>query len=65
MNSIGNLGGFVGPYIVGWIRDSTQSYVAGLYFLAGSVFTSAVIAFFVVKGTAAGKAGEVLVVKGA
>ena len=51
VNSIGNLGGFVGPYIVGWIRDSTKSYVAGLYFLAGSVLTSAVIAFFVVKGT--------------
>lgn len=65
VNSIGNLGGFVGPYIVGWIRDSTQSYVAGLYFLAGSVLTSAVLAFFIVKGTAAGNAREVLGVKSA
>ncbi len=63
VNSIGNLGGFVGPYIVGWIRDSTQSYVAGLYFLAGSVLTSAVLAFIIVKDTT-GKA-EVLGVKSA
>jgi nitrate/nitrite transporter NarK len=35
INSIGNLGGFVGPYAVGWIKDSTHSYEAGLYFLAG------------------------------
>ena len=35
INSIGNLGGFVGPYVVGWIRDVTKSYEAGLYFLGG------------------------------
>src|SRR5207249_4293977 len=50
VNAIGNLGGFVGPYIVGWIKDSTQSYPAGLYFLAGCAALSAVIAFVVVPG---------------
>lgn len=49
VNSIGNLGGFVGPYIVGWIRESTRSYAAGLYFLAASAALSAIIAFFVVR----------------
>ena len=49
VNSIGNLGGFVGPYIVGWIREATQSYSAALYFLAGSALASALIAFVVVK----------------
>ena len=49
VNSIGNLGGFLGPYIVGWIKDSTQSYAAGLYFLAGCAFASGVIALVVVK----------------
>jgi len=49
VNSIGNLGGFVGPYIVGWIKDSTQSYASGLYFLAACPFTSGVIALVVVK----------------
>jgi MFS transporter, ACS family, tartrate transporter len=49
VNSIGNLGGFVGPYIVGWIKDSTQSYASGLYFLAACAFASGVIALVVVK----------------
>jgi ACS family tartrate transporter-like MFS transporter len=49
VNSIGNLGGFLGPYIVGWIKDSTQSYAAGLYFLAGCAFASGLIALAVVQ----------------
>jgi ACS family tartrate transporter-like MFS transporter len=46
VNSIGNLGGFVGPYAVGWIKDATGSFEAGLYFLAACSLASAVIAFF-------------------
>ena len=34
INSIGNLGGYVGPFIVGWIKDSTNSFETALYFLA-------------------------------
>jgi hypothetical protein len=34
INAIGNLGGYVGPFVVGWIKDSTNSFEAGLYFLA-------------------------------
>jgi ACS family tartrate transporter-like MFS transporter len=30
INSVGNVGGFVGPYLVGYLRDSTESYAAGL-----------------------------------
>src|SRR5258706_333559 len=52
VNSIGNLGGFLGPYIVGWIKDSTQSYASGLYFLSACAFASGVIALVVVKPTA-------------
>jgi ACS family tartrate transporter-like MFS transporter len=48
MNSIGNLGGFFGPQIVGTIRRSTDSYAAGLYFLAGCALASAIIAAIVV-----------------
>jgi nitrate/nitrite transporter NarK len=29
INSIGNLGGFLGPTIVGWVRDSTGTSVPG------------------------------------
>jgi ACS family tartrate transporter-like MFS transporter len=34
VNSIGNLGGFVGPFLVGWIRDATGGFAAGLLTLA-------------------------------
>jgi len=35
INSVGNLGGFVGPYAVGWIKDASGSFAGGLYALAG------------------------------
>jgi ACS family tartrate transporter-like MFS transporter len=44
VNSIGNLGGFVGPYIVGWLNDRTGQYDAALYFLAACAIASALIA---------------------
>ena len=34
INSVGNLGGFFGPWYVGWMRDVTGSYAGGLYGLA-------------------------------
>ena len=49
VNSIGNLGGYVGPFIVGWIKDSTGSFESGLYFLAACALASAVIAWFAVQ----------------
>jgi ACS family tartrate transporter-like MFS transporter len=44
INSIGNLGGFVGPYAVGWIKDSTGSFTAGMALLAGSLAVAALAA---------------------
>jgi MFS transporter, ACS family, tartrate transporter len=55
VNSIGNLGGFVGPYVVGWIKDATGSFEAGLYFLAACALASAVIAFFGLRPAVVGK----------
>ncbi|MEK5311790.1 MFS transporter [Bacillus sp. FSL R5-0439] len=34
INSIGSLGGFVGPYAVGWLKDATGKMQAGLIFLS-------------------------------
>jgi D-galactonate transporter len=34
INSIGNLAGFLGPYLVGWIRDRTGSFAIALIALA-------------------------------
>ncbi|MGC1023889.1 MFS transporter [Pantoea agglomerans] len=41
INSIGNLGGFVGPMMIGIIRQQTGSYTGGLYFVAGLLLISA------------------------
>jgi len=46
INSIGNLGGYLGPLIVGWAKEVTNSFNAGLYFLAASILLGAVITFF-------------------
>ena len=34
INSVGNLGGFVGPNVVGYVKETTGSYQGGIWFLA-------------------------------
>jgi ACS family tartrate transporter-like MFS transporter len=46
INSIGNLGGFFGPTIVGWAKVLTGSFAGGLYGLAACTAISAVVALF-------------------
>jgi ACS family tartrate transporter-like MFS transporter len=46
INSIGNLGGFFGPGIVGAVRDWTGSFAGGLFALAAFALMSAVISLF-------------------
>jgi hypothetical protein len=41
--SIGNLGGFVGPAVIGWLKHRTGSYSAGLYFVGATLAVSAVV----------------------
>ena len=36
INSVGNLGGFVGPYMIGFLTDRTGNYSAGIYYLVAS-----------------------------
>jgi ACS family tartrate transporter-like MFS transporter len=43
VNSIGNVGGFVGPYLMGWIREATGGFTAGLLTLAAILVLGAVI----------------------
>jgi ACS family tartrate transporter-like MFS transporter len=48
INSIGNLGGFVGPFAVGWLKDHTANgFQAGLTFLAACLLTGSVVAIIV------------------
>jgi ACS family tartrate transporter-like MFS transporter len=42
INSVGNLGGFLGPFVIGSLEKVTGSFEAGLYFLATSMALSAV-----------------------
>jgi MFS transporter, ACS family, tartrate transporter len=49
INAVGNLGGSLGPLVVGWIKDSTQSFEAGLYFLAACSLMAAIITFFAAR----------------
>ena len=53
INSIGNLGGYVGPFVVGWIKDSTNSFEMGVYFLAGCALLSALITYVARRATGA------------
>ena len=45
INSIGNLGGFCGPVLMGWLRQTTQSYIAGLAISAVFLMFGALIVF--------------------
>jgi nitrate/nitrite transporter NarK len=45
INSIGNLGGFVGPYAIGWIKDATGEIALGLVMLAACSIMAGVVTF--------------------
>ena len=46
INSLGNLGGFFGPSIVGWAKQLTGSFAGGLYALALCALISSVVSLF-------------------
>ncbi len=43
INAIGNVGGFIGPYLIGWLKDATGAFAPGLYVAAiGALATGAI-----------------------
>lgn len=44
INSIGAFGGFVGPYLMGFLKDYTQSFTAGLMVMGCILFVAALMA---------------------
>jgi ACS family tartrate transporter-like MFS transporter len=44
INSIGNLGGFAGPYVVGMVKQATHSFAGGMLAMAASVLGAGVLA---------------------
>jgi ACS family tartrate transporter-like MFS transporter len=43
INAIGNLGGFFGPSVMGWLRDATGGYTGGLLVLACALAIEAIL----------------------
>ncbi|SDI02599.1 MFS transporter [Variovorax sp. OV700] len=41
INSVGNLAGFVSPYLIGYLKDTTHSTQTGMYVLAGMLVIGA------------------------
>jgi nitrate/nitrite transporter NarK len=50
INSLGNLGGFVGPLMMGYLVNRTHSFTAGLLYLVGSLCLSGVLMLAVGAG---------------
>jgi ACS family tartrate transporter-like MFS transporter len=50
INSVGNLGGFVGPLVMGYLVSRTRSFTAGLWYLVGSFFVSGILMLAVGAG---------------
>ncbi|MFM0176322.1 MFS transporter [Paraburkholderia sediminicola] len=51
INTIGNLAGFMAPYITGLVKDATGSYQAPMFIVGAFLLTSSVLAFAI--GTSA------------
>jgi ACS family tartrate transporter-like MFS transporter len=52
INSIGNIGGFVGPYLLGYIKDTTQSFTIGLVVIGAIVAVGGSLVLTVKEKTA-------------
>lgn len=50
INSVGNLGGQLGPWVIGNVQKVTGAFDKGLYFLACSMMVTATIVFFLGLG---------------
>ncbi len=47
VNSMGNIGGFIAPFTIGWLKQATGSFTDALLVLAGAMVVSGVIAFLI------------------
>jgi len=49
INSLGNLAGFLSPYLVGWLKQATASNASGMYMLAAFMVLGGLLALSVPK----------------
>src|SRR5258708_39931867 len=45
INSIGTIGGFAGPYLMGWLKDYTGSFETGLLAMSGILLAASLLSF--------------------
>ena len=50
INSVGNLGGFIGPFVVGYLVTRTRSFSGGLFYLVVSLVLSGILMLAVGTG---------------
>jgi len=43
VNAVGNLGGFVGPYVGGWLQDASGSFKSTSWFLAAALLAAGLV----------------------
>ncbi|WP_243363319.1 MFS transporter [Fundidesulfovibrio terrae] len=46
INSLGNVGGFLGPYLMGWVKAHTGGYEQAFLFIAGVIVVGCVPVYF-------------------
>jgi ACS family tartrate transporter-like MFS transporter len=46
INSVGTAGGFVGPFVMGWLTDETGSFTAGLLAMSGFLLLAAALSWW-------------------
>lgn len=56
VNSVGNIGGFAGPYVLGFVRDRTGRFEAGLLVLATVLALGGLLALAARPGRSGGRA---------
>jgi MFS transporter, ACS family, tartrate transporter len=47
INALGNIGGFGGPFVIGWIKDATGSFAWGLVAVGTGVLATGIIALLI------------------
>jgi cyanate permease len=60
INSVGNLAGFFGPFIMGWLKDLTGSFTSGLWAIAACAVMGMVIVLLLRHDTHLEKAPQVV-----
>jgi nitrate/nitrite transporter NarK len=57
INSIGNLSGFAGPYLTGWLKDLTGSFQTGMLVIALSMALAGIVVVALGARTRTGQPG--------